>query len=179
MRVLTIGHSAREPMVFMDLLRRHGVQRVVDVRSVPRSRRVRWSGADALPKILADAGVAYAHLPELGGLRKPRPDSVNGAWRDEGLRGYADHMATAEFARGVDALLAMAAREQVAAMCAEALPQKCHRSLLSDALVARGVEVAHVLDARLEPHATTPSARVVDGLVTYPPAGGRQARLGG
>lgn len=177
MRIYALGHSTMEPGEFVALLRRLGVTHLVDVRTVPRSRRVPWTSLDALPGILAADGIAHSHSPGLGGLRKPRPDSPNGAWRNESFRGYADHMQTETFQRALEDLVRLAGRETVAIMCAEAVPWRCHRSLVADALVARGVEVLQVVDGEARPHRVTPFARVRDGQVTYPPAGGQQARL--
>ena len=160
------------------MLRAHGVERVVDIRTVPRSRRHPWTSVDELPKVLAAAGIAHAHLPGLGGLRKPRADSENMAWRNDSFRGYADHMQTAEFEDALAELLAMAERERVAIMCAEAVPWRCHRNLVADALTARGVEVRHIMDAeKANAHKLAPFARVDGARVTYPPEGGRQTRL--
>ena len=175
--MLTVGHSDRPVEEFLGLLERHGVRTLVDIRTVPRSRRVPWATIDALPGLLGARGIRYVHLAALGGLRKPRPGSVNAAWRNRSFQGYADHMQTEEFARGLDALLALAAESPTAIMCAEAVPWKCHRSLVTDALLARGVEVKHVLDGELRDAAMTPFARVEGGRVTYPAAPGRQATL--
>lgn len=164
----TIGHSTRALDDFLALLRREGIRHVADVRTFPGSRRYPHFGAEPLAAALARAGIAYSHHPALGGRRRPRADSPNGAWRNEGFRGYADYMAGEEFARGVDGLLAIASREPVAVMCAEAVPWRCHRSLLADALVARGVEVRHITDARTYPHRLTSFAVVRDGRVAYP-----------
>ncbi|MEA3202281.1 MAG: hypothetical protein QOE90_3709 [Thermoplasmata archaeon] len=177
LRIWTIGHSNRTPEAFLDLLVQNGIQRVVDVRTLPRSRHNAWTSVDALPGILAARGISHAHLPTLGGLRKPRPESPNGAWRNESFRGYADHMRTPEFEEGLATLLRGAAREPTAIMCAEAVPWRCHRSLIADALLARGVEVLDIIDGPAKPHRMTPFARVVEGRVTYPPAGGEQTRL--
>ena len=117
--------------------------------------------------------MAYSHHPALGGRRHARPDSPNGAWRNESFRGYADYMLTPEFATALDDLVDLAARERTAIMCAEAVPWRCHRSLISDALVARGVDVRHILDARTEPHRMTSFAIVKDGVLYYPPGADR------
>jgi uncharacterized protein (DUF488 family) len=168
-RLWTIGHSTRGIDELVAMLRAHGVRHLADVRTVPRSRRHPQFDRDAMPAPLAAAGIAYAHLPGLGGLRKPRPDSTNTAWRNAAFRGYADYMRTPEFERHLAGLLALAAREPVAIMCAEAVPWRCHRSLVADALLARGVEVRHITSAtRAEPHALTPFARVDGTRVTYP-----------
>lgn len=177
MRVLTIGHSTREPGAFLDLLGRHGATDLVDVRRHPGSRRAAWTLPDELAALLATRGLRYHHLPELGGRREPLPDSPNAAWRNESFRGFADHMQGEEFARGLARLLALARERTPAIMCAEAVPWRCHRNLVADALLARGVEVMHVMDDGLRPHAHPPFARVEGERVTYPPPGGRQARL--
>jgi uncharacterized protein (DUF488 family) len=168
--VHTIGHSTRTIDALIEMLRAHGVTRLVDVRSIPRSRRNPQFNRDAMPKPLRAAGISYTHMPELGGLRKARRDSVNTAWRNDGFRGYADYMQTPEFDASVDALLEDARREPIAYMCAEAVPWRCHRSLLSDALVVRGVDVRHITSpTRAEPHKLTSFARVRGTRVTYPP----------
>ena len=167
--MVTIGHSTRLLEELVALLRAHGVARVADVRRFPRSRRHPHFAADALARDLAEAAIAYRHLPGLGGFRRPRPDSPNTAWRNASFRGYADYMATDEFAGHLDALLADARTAPMAIMCAEAVPWRCHRSLIADALLARGVEVRHILGLeRAEPHALTASARVEGGRVRYP-----------
>jgi uncharacterized protein (DUF488 family) len=168
-RVYTIGHSTRSIEALIDLLRAHDVRQLIDVRTIPRSRRHPQFDRDAMPESLASAGIAYAHMPTLGGLRTPRRDSINTAWDHDGFRGYADHMQTAEFRAGVETLIEQAGRAATAIMCAEASPAHCHRSLLSDALVAAGEDVRHILAMdRAEPHAMTPFARVDAGRVTYP-----------
>lgn len=167
--VFTIGHSTRPIDEFGGLLRPHGVERLVDVRTVPRSRHNPQYDRDALPRSLDPAGIAYSHLPGLGGLRHARPDSVNTAWRNASFRGYADYMQTPEFADSLEALLALARESQVAILCAEAVPWRCHRSLIADALEARGVRVEHILrPAPRLAHSLTPWARVEGTRVTYP-----------
>ena len=154
------------------MLQSHAVQRVLDVRTVPRSRFNPQFDVSRLPSLLQDAGVGYVHVPELGGLRKPRPDSPNAGWRNMSFRGYADHMQTDAFRHGLDRCLEFAAVERVALMCAEAVPWRCHRSLIADALVARGLEVLEITgDERSKPHALTSFARVAGTTVTYPPSG--------
>lgn len=175
--VLTVGHSNRPLDEFLALLRAHDVRRVVDVRTVPRSRRVPWSSRDALAPALHEAGVAYEHLPPLGGLRKPQKESPNAAWRNAGFRGYADHMQTPEFQAGLERLLKLAGERRTAMMCAEAVPWRCHRSLVADALTARGAHVRHIATpAPANPHALTSFARVDGTSVTYP-GPPKQARL--
>ena len=167
--MLTIGHSTRTLEEFAAVLRAHGVEHVVDVRTVPRSRRNPQFNREALPEALAAYGIGYTHLPSLGGLRHPHADSPNTAWRNLSFRGYADYMETPEFAAGLAELLALAGQRQVAIMCAEAVPWRCHRSLIADALLVRGVPVEDILSAaRRAPHRLTPFARVEGTRITYP-----------
>jgi|SRR6185295_4531429 uncharacterized protein (DUF488 family) len=167
--VWTIGHSTRSLEALVALLRAHAITRVVDVRRFPRSRRHPHVNADALARDLPAAGIAYRHLPGLGGFRRARPDSRNTGWRNASFRGYADYMETEEFAGHLATLLEEARLGPTAIMCAEAVPWRCHRSLISDALLARGVEVRHILGAeRAEPHALTEGARVEGPRVLYP-----------
>lgn len=173
-RVLAIGHSTRPIDELVDLLRSCGVRVLADVRTIPRSRRNPQFEAGALASSLARAGIAYAHLPRLGGLRRPRKDSPNDAWRNSSFRGYADHMQSAEFEEGLVELRALAAEGPVAVMCAEAVPWRCHRSLLADALYARGVQVLHISGpGRTRPHRLTPFA-VIEGRRVLYPADGRR-----
>jgi uncharacterized protein (DUF488 family) len=173
--LMTIGHSNRSLPELVAMLRNHGVELVADVRKLPRSHFNPQFNKDELPEPLREAGISYRHLPELGGLRKPRPDSTNTAWENGSFRGYADYMQTAGFEAGLRQLLALAEEYRVAVMCAEALPWQCHRSLIADALSARGVPVKHILSAdRIEPHRMTAFAKVTEGRVTYP---SEQAKL--
>lgn len=166
--VYTIGHSTRTLADLLDLLGVHDVAGVADVRRFPASRRHPRFGREALAASLAAAGLAYDWLPELGGRRPARPDSPHTAWRVAAFRGYADHMDSPEFAAGLARLLALAAHRPTAVMCAEAVPWRCHRQLLADALVARGVEVRHVVDrAPARPHRLSPLARVVGDRIVY------------
>ncbi len=168
-RVLAIGHSTRPIDELLALLRAAGVRSLADIRTVPRSRKNPQFERRALARSLARAGISYAWLPRLGGLRRPRKDSPNAAWRNTSFRGYADHMATEEFAEGLRELSALARAGPVAVMCAEAVPWRCHRSLLADALLARGVAVEHVTGpGKTRPHRLTPFARVEGRRVTYP-----------
>ena len=170
--IYTIGHSTRSFEAFLALLQAHGIEVVADVRTVPKSRRHPQFGGDTLADALAQAGLMYAHLPKLGGLRRPRPDSPNGAWRNESFRGYADYMASDAFAQGLAELLELAATRRVAMMCAEAVPWRCHRSLIADALLVRGIIVEHIVGAgRAQPHRITPFAHVDGVYLTYPAAG--------
>jgi len=169
--IFTIGHSTRTRDDFLALLRAHGVTRLADVRTVPKSRRHPHFAADALSESLPAAGVAYRHFGALGGLRKPRRDSRNTAWRHESFRGYADHMETAAFRGALDDLIAWSGQGQPSTtiMCAEAVWWQCHRQLIADALVARGIDVRHIMTPASAPaHTITSFARVEDGRVTYP-----------
>jgi uncharacterized protein (DUF488 family) len=158
--VYTIGHSTLELGAFLERLVRHGIAGIADVRAFPASRRHPHFGRDALSAALAEAGVAYDWLPALGGRRKARADSPHVAWRVDGFRAYADHMESREFADGVARLLEIAAARPTAVMCAEAVPWRCHRQLLADALVVRGIEVRHVTGAAaVQAHTLTPFAR--------------------
>jgi len=166
--VFTIGHSTRSLDDFVELLARNGLAQLADVRTVPKSRRHPQFVREALAESLPRAGIAYRHFPGLGGLRKPRPDSANTAWRNASFRGYADYMQTPPFARALDDLVAWAG-QPTAIMCAEAVWWQCHRQLVADALVARGVEVRHIVSAAVpEPHRLTEFARVEGTRVTYP-----------
>jgi uncharacterized protein (DUF488 family) len=167
--VLTVGHSTRPIDEFVALLRAHGVQRVVDVRTVPRSRRNPQFGQDVLPGSLQAVGIGYSHLPGLGGLRRARPDSPNAGWRNASFRGYADYMQTPQFAAALAQAMELAGKERVALMCAEALPWRCHRSLIADALLVRGIAAEDIASAtRRTPHKLTPFARVQGTQITYP-----------
>jgi len=167
--IFTIGHSTRPIEEFASLLAAHGVEQLVDIRTVPRSRTNPQFNRDALPQSLKQAGIAYLHMPALGGLRRPRPDSPNSAWRNASFRGYADYMQTPEFAEAVVKLIELAGGKQIAIMCAEAVPWRCHRSLVADALATRGVTVEHIMSAsNRRPHKLTPFA-VAEGVrLSYP-----------
>ncbi len=167
--VFTVGHSTRPIEEFLALLEAHGVELLVDVRTVPRSRHNPQFNRETLPDALRCVQIDYLHLGELGGLRKPRADSTNTAWRNLSFRGYADYMETHEFEKGLERLMAEASKRRTAVMCAEAVPWRCHRSLIGDALMARGVEVFELASpARAEPHRMTPFAEVKNGKVKYP-----------
>jgi uncharacterized protein (DUF488 family) len=169
--VYTIGHSTRSQEELIALLRQYGVETLVDVRSMPRSRRHPWFNSEELAPALAKAGIAYAHLPRLGGLRRGLGEaSPNMGWRNTSFRGYADYMQSPEFAEGMEALRQLAADGPVALMCAEAVPWRCHRSLIADALLARGVVSRDIQSpTRATLHALTPFAHVEGTVVTYPP----------
>ncbi|HYC56522.1 MAG TPA: DUF488 domain-containing protein [Candidatus Binatia bacterium] len=167
--VLTIGHSTRSFEELLALLQRNAVTRLADVRTIPKSRRHPHFAIDALQQTLPAAGVAYEHMAGLGGLRRPAPDSINMAWRNTSFRGYADYMQTPKFVESLEALIARAEHEQVAIMCAEAVHWRCHRSLISDALIVRGLRVEHILsETSRRVHELTPFARVEGTQVTYP-----------
>jgi len=169
--IFTVGHSTHELRDFLALLARHRVELLVDVRAHPGSRRVPWTSSGELARSLAQEGIAYEHVPELGGRRRPAPGSPNAAWQNEQFRGYADHMRTPEFEAALRALLTEGRR--TALMCAEAQWWRCHRRLIADALVARGAEVAHI-DSRGQTvaHELTDFAVVEGASVLYPPAQG-------
>jgi len=193
--IYSIGHSTRSLDELVGLLREHGIGVLADVRTAPGSRRLPEFGRASLTAELPPRGLAYVHLPELGGFRRPRPDSRNTAWRNESFRGYADYMEGPEFRAGLERLLSQVgggaggphpalphegggnevpggphrSTSRVAMMCAEAVPWRCHRSLIADALLVRGVTVQHILGAgRLQPHTLTHFARV-DGMDTFYP----------
>jgi len=169
--ILTIGHSTRPIAEFIALLRQHGVEQLVDIRTIPRSRHNPQFNSGALAKSLDHEGIAYTHIKELGGLRHPRRDSINSGWRNASFRGYADYMQTEEFEEAVRRLLELCAQKLCAVMCAEAVPWRCHRSLLADALVARGLPVEHILSgSRRDVHSLTPFAQIQNDRVVYPQA---------
>ncbi len=169
MIIYTVGHSTHPLDQFLVLLQTHEIARIADVRTVPKSRRHPHFSREALTQSLPAAGVGYRHFGELGGLRKPRPDSRNVGWRHEGFRGYADYMETPPFDRAIEDLLAWADQGRTAVMCAEGVWWRCHRQLIADALVARGVEARHILStAPAKVHAVTEFARIVGSRVTYP-----------
>jgi uncharacterized protein (DUF488 family) len=171
--ILTIGHSTRSIAEFIRLLDAHRVQRVIDVRTMPRSRHNPQFNRSELSPALRRAGIHYRHMPGLGGLRHARRDSTNTGWRNARFRGYADYMETAPFRRNLDRCIELAKRELVVLMCAEAVPWRCHRSLIADALLARGIRTSEITSGvRARPHAMTPWAQVRGTHVTYPgPAG--------
>jgi uncharacterized protein (DUF488 family) len=167
--ILTIGHSTRPFDELLSLLQEHRVMLLADVRTVPRSLHNPQYDSDTLARALAAAGLAYRHLPGLGGLRKPRKDSINMGWRNDSFRGYADYMQTPEFEAALAELMALAARGCVCIMCAEAVPWRCHRSLISDALLVHGVEVRHIMSPDQTPqHVLTGFAEVQGARITYP-----------
>ena len=167
--VLTIGHSTRAITEFIRLLKAHRVQRVIDVRTIPRSAHNPQFNRDRLSRALHGSRIHYRHMPGLGGLRHPRRDSTNIGWRNASFRGYADYMQTAPFRRSLDRCIRLAHDEQVVLMCAEAVPWRCHRSLIADALIARGIAVREIVSGvQARPHSLTPWAKVTGTEVTYP-----------
>jgi uncharacterized protein (DUF488 family) len=168
--VCTIGHSDRPLDQFIDLLRENGVACLLDIRTVPRSRHNPQYNRDTLPDSLAQAGIGYRHIAGLGGLRHARADSPNTGWRNASFRGYADYMQTPEFAHEVDGLARLATGTRCALMCAEAVPWRCHRSMVADALVVRGIPVEHIMGPnKRKTHVLTPFARVDGTEISYPP----------
>jgi len=169
--VFTIGHSTRTIADFIHLLKAHAVQRVIDVRTIPLSRHNPQFNRDQLSSALHRVRMHYTHMPGLGGLRRARRDSSNTAWRNASFRGYADYMQTVEFDDNLSRCIALARRERVVLMCAEAVPWRCHRSLIADALIVRGIEAMEITSGiRARPHALTQWARVKGTRVTYPAA---------
>ena len=167
--VLTIGHSTRTLDEFVDLLKVYHVTLVVDVRTVPRSRRNPQFNKEILPNTLKPYGIKYIHMPDIGGLRRPKQDSENLAWRNSSFRGYADYMQTKEFTDSLLKITALARENCLALMCAEALPWRCHRSLISDALVVRHVKVQHIISTTSTiPHELNEMAHVEGTKITYP-----------
>ncbi|MFY9826759.1 MAG: DUF488 domain-containing protein [Thermoanaerobaculia bacterium] len=177
--IFTAGHSTRPVEELLALLAEHGVTALVDVRRFPASRRHPQFSRDALAASLAGAGILYVHEPDLGGRRAARPGSPHTAWRVAAFRGYADYMETPEFQAALDRLARRAQEETVAILCAEAVPWRCHRRLISDALVARGTSVLHILGPhRADPHELHPDARVLaGGRLLYAGAAGDQTSL--
>ena len=168
--VWTIGHSTRPLDAFLELLARYGLEAVADVRRFPGSRRYPQYAEAALSAALAEHGIAYRWLPALGGRRRPLPGSPNVAWRNASFRGYADHLGSAEFLRGMEELLQISRRLRTTLMCSEAVWWRCHRALIADVLRARGIEVVHILDAQhTVVHPYTSPARIVQGRLTYVP----------
>lgn len=167
--ILTIGHSTRPIAEFIELLQSNGVAQVIDIRTIPKSRHNPQFNSDALASSLHAAHISYVHIKDLGGLRHPRKDSINRGWRNASFRGYADYMQTEEFASALARAITLAEERPTALMCAEAVPWRCHRSLVADALLVRGILVLEIVSAA-EPkeHALTLFARVAGTRITYP-----------
>jgi uncharacterized protein (DUF488 family) len=167
--IWTIGHSTRPIGEFTDVLRAHEIQLLVDVRTIPRSRHNPQFNTDRLSESLKEAGLGSLHMPALGGLRKARKDSINNGWRNTSFRGYADYMQTAEFCDALEELMMLGRQGPCAMMCAEAVPWRCHRSLIADALVTRGLEVRHIMSPeKATQHILTSFAHFEKGTLTYP-----------
>ena len=167
----TLGHSTRTLEEFLDILSEHKIKLLVDVRTVPRSRRVPQFNTENLSKSLPRHHIQYLHLPALGGLRKARRDSLNTGWRNQSFRGYADYMQTPKFEEGLNELMKLASKKTAAIMCAEAVPWRCHRSLIADAMLIRGWKVLDLFSATsAKPHKLTDFAKVEGIQLTYPPA---------
>ena len=167
--IFTVGHSTHSIDEFVRLLRAYGIGRVVDVRTIPRSRHNPQFNHEALSRALHNRHIHYRHIKALGGLRHARADSPNTGWRNASFRGYADYMQTPDFDRALEELIALAATEPTVIMCAEAVPWRCHRSLIADALLVRGLTVRDLFSqTQSSLHTMTPFARVCDQQVTYP-----------
>ncbi len=167
--VLTIGHSTRSLAELVERLKAHGVAAVIDVRTIPRSRTNPQFNRDTLGRDLEAAGIGYQHAPGLGGLRHALADSPNMGWHNTSFRGFADYMQTPAFTEALRELVEHAHRERLALMCAEAVPWRCHRSLIADALTVRGIAVEHIVGkGRTQPHALTPWASVEGTAIVYP-----------
>ncbi len=170
--ILTIGHSTRPIGDFIDLLHTHGVTMLEDIRTVPRTRHNPQYNRDTLPGELATAGIGYCHMAGLGGLRHALKDSPNRGWRNASFRGFADYMQTPEFESALKELLRLTTKRASALMCAEAVPWRCHRSLIADALLVRGVGVEHIMSPTArQPHKLTPFAKVKGSRLIYPADG--------
>lgn len=171
-KIFTIGHSTRTIEEFISLLRVNGISQLVDIRTIPRSRHNPQFEQDALRDSLQAAGIRYLHLKSLGGLRPSQTDSVNAAWRNKSFRNFADYMQTDEFGHGLAELVRLGSQQTTAIMCAEAVPWRCHRSLVGDALLAQGVDVLDIISAASpKPHVMTPFAVVAGERLTYPATG--------
>jgi|SRR5580765_5522075 len=168
--IFTVGHSTLPSEEFIALLQAYGIECLADVRTVPRSRHNPQFNSDTLGQALRACKIEYVPLPALGGLRRARKDSPNSGWRNSSFRGYADYMQSQEFADGLEELISLSRSHRTAIMCAEAVPWRCHRSLVADALIVRGIPVIEVLSATsYRDHQMTPFARVEGTAVTYPP----------
>lgn len=168
-KVFTIGHSTRSLEEFIEILKSFKIARLVDIRTITRSRHNPQFNQENFPSALRDAGIAYEHVQGLGGFRRAKPFSVNAAWRNASFRGFADYMQTSEFKKSLDSLVGSIGKERLALMCAEAVPWRCHRSLIADALLSRGINVRHILGpGQTRLHKLTPFARVEGDTVIYP-----------
>jgi uncharacterized protein (DUF488 family) len=169
MNVYTIGHSTRDADELIALLREHEIKLLADIRRYPGSKRYPHFASDAMARWLPENVINYIHMPELGGRRKPLPDSRNTGWRNDQFRAYADYMATDEFREAIETLLTFAKQQRVAIMCAEAVPWRCHRNLVADELTRRGIEVLHIIGAgSVKVHAMNPLAQIEGDHLVYP-----------
>jgi uncharacterized protein (DUF488 family) len=167
--IFTVGHSTRSIEEFVELLRAHGVKGIVDIRSIPRSRHNPQFNTDVLEHFLQHEHMSYKHIQELGGLRHARKDSLNLGWRNTSFRGFADYMATPEFSEGLEALVKIANARETAMMCAEAVPWRCHRSLIADALTKKGWIVRDIMSRTVAArHRLTPFLKIRKGQLIYP-----------
>jgi uncharacterized protein (DUF488 family) len=167
--IFTIGHSTHPIDHFIDLLQANGVKQLIDIRTIPKSRHNPQFNSDALAKSLHAAHISYLHMKDLGGLRHPRKDSINTGWRHESFRGYADYMQTEEFAAALARAIDLAKQRPTTLMCAEAVPWRCHRSLVADALSVRGIRVLEIIGpTKPKEHTLTPFARLRGTQITYP-----------
>ena len=168
--IFTVGHSTLPIQRFIALLQTYGIERLVDIRTMPRSRHNPQFNVTALAGSLTAEHLEYVHIPALGGLRRARKDSPNTGWRNGGFRGYADYMQTEAFQNALEALIHMSRQKRIAIMCAEAVPWRCHRSLVADALSVRGIPAVEILsESSYRMHKLTPFARVEGTHITYPP----------
>lgn len=169
MTIYTIGHSTRTIDEFIEMLKSFHIKRLVDIRTLPGSKRYPWFNSENLSVSLKDAGIDYIYMKDLGGLRKKSADSVNLGWHNLSFRNYADYMQTAEFKAGLAELLGLAIKEPTCIMCAEAVPWRCHRSLVADALLVRSIDVRHIMaNDKANPAKLTPFAKVSGYDITYP-----------
>lgn len=169
--VFTIGHSTRTLEDFINLLREYGIQQLIDVRTIPKSRHNPQFNQADLRKALKNKRINYRHMKGLGGLRHAKKDSINMAWENASFRGFADYMQTDAFQENLEKLIGYAQKKQIAIMCAEAVPWRCHRSLIGDALLVRGIEVENIMShTKVEKHSLTPWAKVRGTEVWYPKA---------
>ena len=167
--IYTIGHSTHPREEFLAILKAHAIELVADVRTIPKSRHNPQFNGEAMAISLPENGIAYQHLQKLGGLRHPRRDSPNMGWENASFRGFADYMQTADFEGGLENLIAIAQKKKTVIMCAEALPWRCHRSLIGDALLIRGITVIDIMSAiSVKAHTLTPWAKVIGTIITYP-----------
>jgi uncharacterized protein (DUF488 family) len=170
--IYTIGHSTRSADEFLAILKAFAIELVADIRTIPRSRRNPQYDQESLKRVLAEHQIGYVHLPALGGLRHAKKDSRNSGWKNASFRDYADYMQTREFAAAIDDLIARAASSRTVIMCAEAVPWRCHRSLVGDALLLRGIQVEDIISEKsAKPHKLTAWARVEGLQISYPEPG--------